>query len=358
MSKSYFVCANSSNGFVNFFPQVLCDMEKVYIIKGGPGTGKSTMMKRIGEHFEKKLCDVEYIRCSSDPKSLDGVIIRELKVLIADGTAPHVIEPMAVGAIEEYVSLSGAMDSRYLKEYKDVILAVKDKTKECYEKMYESLKEGKKVHDSIEKVYIEKTDFHELEHLKDILCEEIFRNCKPRERGNISHRFFGALTCDGSVNYIEELTESLETRYLIKGRAGTGKSTFLKGLIKEAGKYGTDAEVYHCSFDPDSLDMVIFPELNIGIFDSTAPHEIFPSRENDIILDFYETAVEPGTDEINEKLIKELNEKYKGHLKNARECLKTAQELHKGLEKIYIDAMDFKKIDRITERIICDIENM
>ena len=358
MSKSYFVCANSSSGFVNFFPEVICGMEKVYIIKGGPGTGKSTMMKKIGEYFEKKLYAVEYIRCSSDPKSLDGVVIKELKVLIADGTAPHVIEPTAPGAIEEYVCLSGAMDSKYLKEYKNVILAVKEETKKCYKKMYESLKEGKKVHDSLEKIYIEKTDFHELEHLRDILSEEIFRNCEYKEEGNISHRFFGALTSSGAVNFIEELTDSLEKRYLIKGRAGTGKSTFLKGLIKEAQRYGTDTEVYYCSFDPQSVDMVIFPELKTGIFDSTAPHEIFPSRESDIILDFYETAVEIGTDERNKDTIMELNEIYNQHIKTARECLKIAQELHKGLEKIYINAMDFKKIDRITEEIICDIENM
>ena len=104
--------------------------------------------------------------------------------------------------------------------------------------------------------------------------------------------------------------------------------------------------------------MVIFPELKTGIFDSTAPHEIFPSRESDIILDFYETAVEIGTDERNKDTIMELNEIYNQHIKTARECLKIAQELHKGLEKIYINAMDFKKIDRITEEIICDIENM
>ena len=358
MSKSYFVCANSSEGFVNFFPRVVCDMEKVYIIKGGPGTGKSTMMKKIGEYFENKSYDVEYIRCSSDPDSLDGVVIKDLKFLIADGTAPHVIEPTAPGAIEDYVCLSGAMDSKVLKEYKNVILAVKEETKKCYEKMYESLKEGKKVHDSIEKIYIEKTDFHELEHLMDILSEEIFRNCEYRENGNINHRFFGALTSDGSVNYIEELTDSLKTRYLIKGRAGTGKSTFLKSLIKEGEKYGTDTEVYHCSFDPQSVDMVIFPQLQIGIFDSTAPHEIFPSRDSDIILDFYETAVEIGTDERNQDIIRELNEKYNEHIRIARECLKKAQELHKGLEKIYIGAMDFNEIDRITQGIICDIENM
>lgn len=358
MAKSYFVCANSSDGFVNFFSDVLGDMEKVYIIKGGPGTGKSTMMKKIGKYFEKNSHNTEYIRCSSDPESLDGVIIRDLKVAVADGTAPHVIEPTAPGAIEEYVCLSNAMNSKKLKEYKKSILAVKEETKRCYDKMYESLKEGKKVHDSIEKIYIEKTDFYELEHLKDILSEEIFRGCKESGGGEENHRFFGALTSSGAVNYIEELTGDLEIRYLIKGRAGTGKSTFLKSLIREAENYGVDREVYHCSFDTESLDMVIFPELKIGIFDSTAPHEIFPSRENDIILDFYETAVEPGTDEINEVGIKELTEKYNEYIKTARECLKVAQELHKGLEKIYIGAMDFNEIDRITEKIIRDIEDM
>ena len=47
----YFTCANSSVGFVSFFEQNLDGLENIYILKGGPGTGKSTLMKKIGDYF-------------------------------------------------------------------------------------------------------------------------------------------------------------------------------------------------------------------------------------------------------------------------------------------------------------------
>ena len=43
--------------------------------------------------------------------------------------------------------------------------------------------------------------------------------------------------------------------------------------------------------------MVIVRELGFAIFDSTAPHEYFPSREGDEIIDMYALIVTPGTDE-------------------------------------------------------------
>ena len=43
--KGYFACANSSRGFCNYFESNLQGLERLYILKGGPGTGKSTLMK-------------------------------------------------------------------------------------------------------------------------------------------------------------------------------------------------------------------------------------------------------------------------------------------------------------------------
>ena len=57
---------------------------------------------------------MELVHCSSDSDSLDGVIFPTLKIGIVDGTEPHVIEPKAPGAIEEYVNLGDAWDSLQL----------------------------------------------------------------------------------------------------------------------------------------------------------------------------------------------------------------------------------------------------
>ena len=69
-----FAASNSARGFKSYYDQVFDrkKLERVYIIKGGPGTGKSSFMKRVALWAQKKGMDVEYYYCSSDTNSLDG----------------------------------------------------------------------------------------------------------------------------------------------------------------------------------------------------------------------------------------------------------------------------------------------
>lgn len=55
-------------------------------------------MRHIGEAAEKEGLEVEYILCSGDPDSLDGVYIPALRLGYADGTAPHILDPACFGA--------------------------------------------------------------------------------------------------------------------------------------------------------------------------------------------------------------------------------------------------------------------
>lgn len=87
----FFLGANSPQGFVSRFDQLDCGDPQwhTFIIKGGPGCGKSSFMRRIAELFAPHCPSMQLIACSSDPDSLDAVILPEWKVSIADGTAPH-----------------------------------------------------------------------------------------------------------------------------------------------------------------------------------------------------------------------------------------------------------------------------
>ena len=44
---SYFAAANTKNGFVSYFDDIFGKIKKIYVIKGGPGTGKTTTVKGI-----------------------------------------------------------------------------------------------------------------------------------------------------------------------------------------------------------------------------------------------------------------------------------------------------------------------
>ncbi len=174
----------------------------------------------------------------------------------------------------------------------------------------------------------------------------------------MKHRFLGAATPKGAVDFVPNLTEGLPHRYFIKGRPGSGKSTMLKKLAKVAEEKGFEVEVYHCGFDPNSLDMVIVRELGFAIFDSTAPHEYFPSREGDEIIDMYALIVTPGTDEKYAEEIRDVSIQYKAKMNEAMSFLAKAKSVRDKLERIYIAAMDFSKVDAYKEEIQKEFERI
>ena len=89
----YFLGGNTVRGFVSFYSGFCRGPEDfLWVIKGGPGCGKSSFMKTIGRAAEEKGLDVEYVLCSGDPESVDGVYFPALHTGYADGTAPHVLE--------------------------------------------------------------------------------------------------------------------------------------------------------------------------------------------------------------------------------------------------------------------------
>ena len=76
-NTAYFAAANTFSGFKSNFKSVFAPekFDRIFIIKGGPGTGKSTLMKRIGEYFAPKRYEVTRFLCSSDTSSLDGLTV-------------------------------------------------------------------------------------------------------------------------------------------------------------------------------------------------------------------------------------------------------------------------------------------
>ena len=91
--SEFFSGTNTEVGFTGYLEEYFSPLKKVYIIKGTAGSGKSTLLKRLFSGASEKGYEVHRIRCSSDPSSLDGIILPERGVAVADGTAPHVLEP-------------------------------------------------------------------------------------------------------------------------------------------------------------------------------------------------------------------------------------------------------------------------
>ena len=106
-----FAASNSAEGFCNYYHKLFTSHhpDYLYIIKGGPGTGKSHFMRCISRYAREKGYSVTEYLCSSDPHSLDGLIlIAEGRPSLGflDGTAPHGRDASFPGIKEELIDLA------------------------------------------------------------------------------------------------------------------------------------------------------------------------------------------------------------------------------------------------------------
>ena len=142
MQEKYFAASNSAQGFKNYFGEIFKRAHFIYVIKGGPGTGKSSFMRRCAQRAEQDGCRVEYYYCSSDPTSLDGVLmhLEGRTVGIVDGTPPHVSEPQYPGAYDEIIDLGRFWNRELLIKQKNEIMALSDRKSAEYKKAYTFLR--------------------------------------------------------------------------------------------------------------------------------------------------------------------------------------------------------------------------
>ncbi|MFC4619903.1 PRK06851 family protein [Camelliibacillus cellulosilyticus] len=357
--KHYFAGSHSSRGFYSLYDEALKGLDNLYILKGGPGTGKSTVIRKVGERLASDGYDIEFLHCSSDNHSLDGVLIPALKAGIVDGTAPHIVDPKYPGAVDRIVNLGDFRDDARLRVYKDQIISLTDAISATFQEAYEKFADAKKVHDEIESIYIRAMDFDKANQVTETLMATIFaKDIHPERTPTIKRLFSGAATPNGPVCFYDNLTSDMEKRYIIKGRAGSGKSTMMKKIAARAEQLGLSHECYYCAFDPNSLDMVIIPSLKTAILDGTAPHVVNPSRSGDEIVDMFELCINAQVEIDHAEALAALEASYQELMKEGIARLAAAKEKHDQLETYYVQAMDFEGINLKTEALIKEISDL
>ena len=253
MVRKYFAASNSAGGFTNLMENNLAGIDRVIALSGDSKKQKT----EIFESLLKETEDAECVVSPFDIKNIDAVILRNKGVAVVD---------------RDYITAEIRAKNIDLCEANhqpsDIVCELLKKEKWALDQMYNCYDDAKMIHDEWEKIYMGNMDYKKLEAYEKGVIDHLLSGKNGNFGNKNYHRFFGASTPDGSVNYIDNLTETLSARFFIKGRAGTGKSTFLKKLVAEANERGFDTEIYYCSFDKNSLDMVIVPELDFCVFDS------------------------------------------------------------------------------------------
>lgn len=340
--RRMFPGALTSSGFYHLHDNIIDeDRSMLYIIKGMPGGGKSSIMKEIGDRAFKKDYDIEYHHCPSDPTSVDGLVINKLKVAIVDGTSPHVIEPKYPGLTDKIIDLANFIDSSSLKLYKDEIITAKKKNRLAYERAFSYFSSSKDIHDLMERERNNKINKNGINKLSCDLQERIFAGETIRvENTNFKNRhlFSAAYTPEGFVDYTSTILDGIKNRYYLKGESSAEKTGLFKWIINRANLLEYHIETFFSPMIPDEIATVIIKELNTIISTSTE------------IKNYIYTLID--LDEYLE--VKDLDEDMKIHemlIQKGIDALAGAKVNHKILERSYRRCIDYVGIDNVREEI-------
>ena len=326
-----FAGANSGGGFVSFYDTITSDedIERIYILKGGPGTGKSSFMRDAVSLAVEKGLSAEKYNCSSDPDSLDAVVIGG-RYAILDGTAPHTVDPKAPGAREEIIDLGAFWDPKKLQESYEKIKKLSDGKSKSYSMAYRYLSAAKNVRDI--NCHMVLPCFKEEKAIRAI--NRVFSDIKQGGGFSLDVGIICSVGMKGKVRY-DTYERFADKVYLIEDRFGTA-SLYLRLLIKKAVETDTPVRVSYDPIDAESPNAVFFANDRKAFVVSDTQNEICADVKINMkrFIDLLGIAEIRSEYRLNKKL-------YEALVDSAIESLEKAGKYHFELEKIYEDCMDF-----------------
>lgn len=352
----FFLGANTPQGFVSRFDYLSdkTDGWRILIMKGGPGSGKSTMLKKIASGLPDDK--MELIHCSSDFDSLDAVICDKRKFAIADGTAPHVLEPKYPGSVESIIDITSCWNEDALYACREDVIELTSRCTRCHEHCCRFLSAAASLIGDTYRLALEAVNTSKLAAYCGRLCEREF---KPRngEAGRERVRFLSAVTNKGVKSFHETAKILCERIYLISDDYGAVSRIILNAARSAALAAGYDVISCYCPLSPyEKLEQLFIPELSLGFMTSNRFHDfaevIDPYRIVNSQRFTDQQKLKSGKKRItfNRRAAAQMIEQAAG-------LLEEAKKIHDELEEYYIAATNFSKTDALCEKALNKVKS-
>lgn len=338
-----FASSHTAAGYHSFIPELIRDLEQVYILKGAPGSGRSTFIRLVGEVMSEQGLEVEFWISALDSITPDGVYIPQLELAVINGSLPTGIDPRYPGVREHLINLGGYWDQAVIDSQRQKIIELVDNIELARQNADKLLQELGRLKAEQRRINSRHMSIEKLTQLVEQLGSEIIAR-----RSGEKHYFAGVLTIDGWVDYVHELSHNCQKRYILKGPSGSGKSMVIAELARLIKDNGYFLEYYHCGLEIESLVMVIIRNLQIALIEGGSAE--IPLKPWDVVIDLSlymqdfddDCRQESGT---NSRDLENL-------LFAARQQLEKSSISQQELKKIYAGAMDFAGLDKLRLNLI------
>lgn len=350
----FFMGTNAPEGFCSLYDELTVPKPgyRRFLIKGGAGTGKSSLMKKAAEIFKNNEHFTEMIHCSSDYNSLDGVIFGDGRCSIVDSTPPHVIEPTYPGAFESVINLISAFDEAKLEKRLPEIVALQEQNNALHKKCRSYLACANILISQNKSTASAYTDFLKLCSFSYRTAKKYFK--KLPKCGEKRCRLLSAVTSKGMLCYESSVSALCENIIAFRDDYSASSHVFMDIICDEAVKSGYIVYACYSPFAPkEYIDHIIIPELSLAF---VTKNKMYPFKTLTLTKTIHYTRFTNQTMLKNRKAQLAFNRKAADELiASATDCLKAAKANHDNLEKQYTDAVDFQIVNELTDEVISRI---
>lgn len=333
----YFLGANTADGFSSLYDGFvsLKGGDFLWIIKGGAGCGKSSFMKMIGAAAEREGMNVEYVHCSGDPDSLDGVYIPKLRTAYMDGTAPHTADTNLTAVDSAYIDLGKYYDRNAISEYKNQLRELKASISKYYVTAYSMLSAAGAVRRGGLFLEADETEILSAQNrVKGIINRELGK--KRGGAGKVTRRFLSVYTCKGNITFPETVGSLCERFCLLDSRIGTAAQALMTAA-DECVRAGRNIVLCPDPLTPEVPEAVLIPSTSLCL---TSNPELIPDGSNvrRINLDSKTDAQRLRQARPKMRRFEKLTTQL---LSEAISALADTKRLHDEMEQLYNPYVDF-----------------
>ncbi len=341
--NAYFAASNSTKGFISYYEEIFraSRIGRIYAVKGGPGTGKSRFLRDVSESAAGHGWECEYIYCSSDPDSLDGIILTKEGsegIALLDATAPHLFEPICPGAWEEIVNLGEFWNSEALVARRREIEQLGREKGAAYRRAYRYLSgfgDMRSNRDLLVAPYINKEKIA-------LLAQKLMKDLPDGEHYSAQSALIHSIGMRGEIGLDTYFYEAEEI-YIIADCHGAAQY-----LMMELGSLATEkrlaVRISHDPVEADKIDGLFLLESGIAFVvcpeeECDYPHRLISMRR------YVDTASMKRV----RREVRSVDRIARALRGEALDALEKVREVHFRLEDIYSSAMDFSQKEAFTK---------
>lgn len=329
--RHYFAEGITTRGYISLLPNMMPSWQRVYVLLGGPGTGKSTFIKVIGFELLERGYGIDFLRSVRDPDSMAGFFMPQLEMAMLDAMKISPLRWRAPGAVEKFIDFNNFCDQPKLEKQRAQILKIENLLQELKTTLEEELisEFGSWIGKKVLQRHLGREDFSCI--LRNSACVKVKKEqigpwplvenaLKLLQKSVVRPYFLHGLTVEGWLNLAPHFLMDFDQIRL------EGEETLdaLDWVLREAQQLGQIIEIILHPLNPDEVIGIVFPERHLAIWQGS------PENLKDQGLD------QPFSEKITE-------------------TLRSWQKHSSQLKGIYMDTVNFEQLDHYRESLLNQI---